>query len=177
MLRKPTRVGAEAFVRLLTEAQFDLHAFLSYLIGNTTDAYDVLQETNLILWRKAQEYDAQRPFLNWARTFAHFQALKFRKSRQRDRLIFDDDLLQQAVVLAEGETAHQRLLEHMEICFSRLTPGQREVMLAKYNRKESLAAIAQRMECSVAAVGMLLMRIRKRLAQCVREAVAREAAT
>lgn len=152
----------------------DLHAYLSYLIGNTADAYDVLQETNLLLWRKAADYDSCKPFLNWARTFAYFQALKFRKTRQRERLVFDDALLERVAARAEEETDHHRLLANLEICFSRLTPRQRDVMIAKYRRDESLAVIAQRMECSLATVGMLLMRIRKRLALCLRDAMARE---
>ncbi|MDD4101006.1 MAG: sigma-70 family RNA polymerase sigma factor [Kiritimatiellae bacterium] len=175
MLSRKQKIRVEVFVTRLTEAQFDLHSYITYLLGNITDAYDVLQETNLILWQKAKTYDAAKPFLAWARSIAYFQALKFRKSRSRERLVFDNDLLETVAARAEDETGHQHLLDKMELCFERLSPEQRAVMFAKYQEGDSLAVIAEKMGCSVASVGMLLMRIRRKLAKCIREAVAREA--
>lgn len=174
MFIRKKKARLDLFVVRLTEAQFELHAYLSYLVGNTVDAYDVLQETNLVLWRKAAAYDPLKPFLVWARTFAYYQALKFRKTRSRDRLVFDDDMLRFVAACAEEEAPHHGLMDKMERCFERLSEEQRAVMLAKYHERESLASMATRLGCSVAAVGMLLMRIRKALARCIEEASAHE---
>lgn len=171
MFVRKQKARVEVFVARLAEAQFALHAYLSYLVGNTHDAYDVLQETNLILWQKAGAYEADKPFLNWARTIAFYQALKFRKTQSRERLVFDDDVLRQVAAYAEcgEENEHHRLLDRMEECFGRLAPEQRAVMLAKYQEGATLAELGARLGCSSAAAGMLLMRIRKVLARCVRE--------
>lgn len=174
MAGKYSKREMDNFVRLLTEAQLDLHAYLAYLIGDTTDAYDVLQETNIALWRKAALYDPKQPFLVWARRFAHFQYLKFRKDRSRDALVFDNDLVERVAARAESESSHHRLLAIMERCLQKLNPGQRELMRAKYQEGESLASLAQRKQSTVSAIGMLLMRIRRILAECIREGMARE---
>lgn len=174
MFIRKKKARLDLFVARLTEAQFELHAYLSYLVGNTVDASDVLQEANLVLWRKAEEYDPDKPFLAWARTVAYYQALRFRKTRSRDRLVFDDDMLRFVAACAEEEPPHHRLMDKMERCFERLSDEQRVVMLAKYREGESLATLAGRLGCSVAAVGMLLMRIRKALARCIEEMPMRE---
>ena len=63
------------FVTQITKVQRQLHAFILSMVWNPAEAEDVLQETNLVLWEKAAEYDPSRPFLPWAMRFAQFQAM------------------------------------------------------------------------------------------------------
>ena len=49
-------VSAEFAVQM-TKCQRKLHAFIVSLVWNPADADDVLQETNLVLWQKAAEFD------------------------------------------------------------------------------------------------------------------------
>jgi RNA polymerase sigma-70 factor (ECF subfamily) len=51
----------EQFVRLLTTHQSRLAGFIFALMASGDGAQDVLQETNLVLWRKAGEFDASNP--------------------------------------------------------------------------------------------------------------------
>ncbi len=81
------------FLSLLMENQRGMYALICSLLGGSEHANDVLQETNVVLWEKAGEYDAARPFRPWAFRFAHNQVLAFRKKMQRDRLVFDDQML------------------------------------------------------------------------------------
>src|SRR5687767_1685246 len=80
-------------VRHVTSCQSALYAYGCALLGTSTGAADVLQETNVVLWEKAGEYDHDRPFLPWAYRVAHFQVLAYRKRLSRDKLVFDDELL------------------------------------------------------------------------------------
>ena len=66
-------------MQLLTGTQSRLYAYICSLIGGAAGARDVLQETNLVLWDKAQEYDPARPFLPWAYRIAYLQVLAYRK--------------------------------------------------------------------------------------------------
>ena len=65
----------ENFVRLLIEAQGSLYAFILTLLANADTAKDVLQETNLVLWRKNEEFEAGTHFFAWARRIAEFQVM------------------------------------------------------------------------------------------------------
>src|SRR5438105_2080291 len=67
------------FVQRLTAAQSHLYAFICSLLGSTREAPDVLQETNVLLWQRAADYDADREFLPWAYALARYQVMTHRK--------------------------------------------------------------------------------------------------
>ncbi len=158
----------QAFVEELTKAQFDLLAYISMIVGNKADARDVLQETNRMLWAKADDYDLARPFLPWARAFAHYESLRFRKTRQRDRLVFTDEIFE---TLSENYLAAQqpvdRRLDWLDECVDKLTDAQKAFIRAKYFERLSVVQITERFGVSSASAVSLLYRIRLILARCV----------
>ncbi|MDD4623347.1 MAG: sigma-70 family RNA polymerase sigma factor [Kiritimatiellae bacterium] len=164
---------AESFVVLLTGAQCDLQTYIAYLVGNPDDAQDILQDTNLVLWREASRYDAKRPFLAWAKTVAYYQVLTFFKKRSRDRLVFDQDMV---LLLAEADSGHhtgmQERLLLLDACFKKLTQMQRAVMKWRYYRDWPVRRIAKKFECSEASISMLLTRTRRALAECIERSLA-----
>src|SRR5687767_1427938 len=110
-----------AFVGHLTGCQSSLYVFISALLGGAEGAADVLQETNIVLWNKAGEFDPSRPFLPWAYKFARFQVMAWRKKQSRSRLVLDDDLI--ARVAEEFETKDggaDRQLDALEKCLNNL---------------------------------------------------------
>ena len=56
----------ERFVNHLTSAQAVLYAYITSLLGDRESAKDVLQETNLVLWRKSAEFDEHKSFAAWS---------------------------------------------------------------------------------------------------------------
>jgi len=82
------------FVQLLTSHQSRLYAYVLSLLGDRTQADDVLQETNSVLWRKANEFELGTNFGAWMLKVAYFQVMAHRRRLTRDRLVFDDDFLQ-----------------------------------------------------------------------------------
>jgi len=87
--------ASEQFVRLLTIHQNGLFAYLVAFLGDLHEASDVLQETNLVLWRKAGEFVEDTDFTAWSRKIAYFQVPAYVRDRKRDRHLFDGDLLAQ----------------------------------------------------------------------------------
>ena len=81
------------FVQRLMASQSAMYAFIVSLLGGANDADDVLQETNMKLCRRSAQYDREQPFLRWAYAFARFEVMAYRKSKQRSRLVLDDDLV------------------------------------------------------------------------------------
>ena len=72
----------------IAAAQRPLCAYIRALVGGREDVDDILQEVNLVLWRKANEYDGRGQFLTWACKVAYMQVLATMKQRRRDRHIY-----------------------------------------------------------------------------------------
>ena len=47
----------EQFIREFTQAQRPLYLFILPMTGNPADADEVLQETNLVVWAKWQQFE------------------------------------------------------------------------------------------------------------------------
>ncbi len=66
---------SEPFVRLMTEHQGRLFAYVYSLLGNPDAANDVLQEVNVVLWRDSKEFRPGTNFKAWSFRIAHFQVM------------------------------------------------------------------------------------------------------
>src|SRR5437016_359735 len=133
MNKSPVRGPSPEFLLLLTSHQSTLYATITALLGGVEGAHDVLQETNVVLLEKAAEYDASRPFVPWALTFARFQVLAWRKRQSRDRLVLNDELF--AVLadrLAVESASPSRRLDAIESCLNKLEPDSRRLVDARY---------------------------------------------
>lgn len=166
------------FVKQITRVQRQLHAFILSMVWNPAEADDVLQETNLVLWEKAAEFDAARPFLPWAMRFAQWQAMSWlkRQQRQHQRIVFDDGL---AKLLADEAAAEERVFEARQhalaSCLQRLPPEQRELIARRYEPDASVQALAEAVGISPKAVSDKLRRIRHALLECIQRTLATEA--
>ena len=158
------------FVAQITRSQRQLHSFILSVVWNPAEADDVLQETNLVLWEKAAEFDAVRPFLPWAVRFAQFQALAWlkRHRRQHQRLVFDDDL---ARLLADEAAREEAVFEErrqaLAACLQRLPAEQRDLIARRYEPEGSVGALAAAGGTTPKAVSDRLRRIRHTLLQCI----------
>lgn len=171
-VEKELQTDEVPFHQLLTGAQSSLYAFICSLMGGAAHSRDILQETNLLLWEKAEQYDRSRDFLPWAFQFAHLQVLAFRKRQHRDRLLFDDSLL---ATLADefGENVKHvdARLEALDTCVGKLPDAQRDLIRRYYERGNTVEAISKSLGKSANAVAAQLYRIRKTLGGCVQRAM------
>ncbi len=157
------------FVRILTGAQMNLFTFICMLMGNREKARDVLQDTNLMLIKHADEYDPERAFLPWAKAFAYNQVRAYLKRTSRSRLVFDTELVNTIAeeTITKPDEDAERMLELLESCMERLRPDQKELIQARYFRKESAESLAKRWERSVVSVRVQTHRIRVLLRGCI----------
>jgi RNA polymerase sigma-70 factor (ECF subfamily) len=160
----------ESFVQHLTGCQTRLYAYILMLLPNHDDAADVLQETNLVLWRKADEFTEGTEFGAWACRIAHFQVLAWFRDAKRDRLVFDPELLglmaSQACTLSAEMDDRRRVLR---MCMTRLTEREREMLGRRYDLGRSVKEIATELGQSPGAVATSLYRIRNELLLCVQD--------
>jgi RNA polymerase sigma-70 factor (ECF subfamily) len=156
------------FLQLITEFQGRLFGFVLAMLGDVDQANEVLQETNLVLWRKSDDFKIGSDFKAWSFRVAHFQVMAFRQRHYRDRLIFDDDLIEQiARDASKQDEMYQQRVDRLENCVAKLSERKREVLCRFYENDESLEAIAETLKRTANAVGQMLFRIRKSLIACV----------
>jgi len=158
----------KAFVYQLTDCQNCLFGYLVTLLGSVHDAHDVLQETNLVLWRKMDAFTPGSDFDAWARKCAYFQALAFLRDRKRDRHLFDDDLLAQFAGEAT-DAVHEtsdRILS-LRDCLMRLPDRHRQLISLRYGQNKSVRELAEVTGKKESATKMMLMRIRQMLHSCI----------
>ena len=170
-----SRDRSTRFVELLTAHQRKLYAYIATMLSGDPVAADVLQETNLDLWARIDDYDFQRPFLPWAFGFARTKVLAHRRSHCRSRLVFGDaafELIHERCVTYAAQ-ADDRLAA-LRKCLQRLQPHQEELIRERYFAKTPVKLMAARMSDTVQNISSRLHRIRKQLAKCVTATLAAE---
>ncbi|NLE39380.1 MAG: sigma-70 family RNA polymerase sigma factor [Pirellulaceae bacterium] len=163
----------EPFVRALLASQGNIHAYATSLVGDLCLADEILQETNVVLCREADQYPTIADFTAWACRIAYFQVLKYRKQRQRDRHCFNDELLdlvaEEAVSQAKAFGVRRQALNE---CLGRLSDLQRSLVMQRYAANGSVQSIAREYGRTPGAISQSLYRIRAALLRCVRSRIA-----
>ena len=160
---------SDNFVVELTAAQDRLYAFLLKRTANHDQAREILQETNLVLCKKAGEFQEGTNFIAWAFRVAHFQIMAYRKRMSREKLVFDDDLLAEVEAVdnaARDEVREDRLLA-LRSCIGKLAKGHQQLLERRYFHSEAVQDIAAEIDKSVNAVSKILHRTRHSLLKCV----------
>ncbi|MCB1089352.1 MAG: sigma-70 family RNA polymerase sigma factor [Verrucomicrobiae bacterium] len=168
-------VSAE-FISHLTSSQRQLYAFILSLVRHTADADDVLQETNLVMWRKWADFTPGTNFDAWSFSIARFQVMAHRKRQQRSRLHFDDELVD--LLASEAATAYETpdpRRRALSDCLRKLGSEQRRLIARRYEPGGSVIDMATEQGRSPKAVSEALRRIRKTLMTCIETTLAREA--
>jgi RNA polymerase sigma-70 factor (ECF subfamily) len=158
----------EVFVQQLAECQGRMFGYIYSMLGEHSRAMDVVQETNLALWRKKDEFREGAPFMPWALAIARFQVLAHVRDQGRDKCLLDSEL-----VAALSEEIEQQVdqLESMRIalrqCMSDLPREKIEMIKSRYYRSMTIAEIASAMGRQADAVKVALLRLRRALADCM----------
>ena len=155
------------FSQLLTQSQRRLYAFILTLIPNRAEAEDILQETNLVLCRKAGEYDPDKHFLAWAFKIARYQTLAHFKARSRSPLVFQEDLMEKLSEDAESMEGFGSLQRALAQCMEKLTKRNRELIRIRYEKGLSLEEAAKELGKPKGTVSMALYRLRTALWRCI----------
>lgn len=112
----------QEFVSELTASQGRVRAFIVTLMPGSPDVADVVQETNLRLWKSQARYRPGSNFLAWAFTVARLEVLHHRTRAKRKGLIqISDDLLDMLAEKLPDTGDHDAYLDALEGCKSKLT--------------------------------------------------------
>ncbi|QDU76801.1 RNA polymerase sigma factor [Bremerella volcania] len=161
---------SEKFVTLVTQRQRLLYGYIFSLVLNSDDAQEVLQETNLTLWRKRSEIPHVSHFSAWACRIAYYEVLAYRKRASRDRLIvsFDDELLGNLAVDARNQSQLDFRTNELRKCLERLPKASLDLLRKRYESSQSIEQLSKENGRSAASISQALYRIRRGLLACIK---------
>ena len=167
-----SREPAELISGLLMKHFDVLLRYVISLVGNETDARDIVQETSIALVRKAASYDESRPFVPWACRFAYLETLKFREKSGRNPMLLDDDVLEilaneQAEELAEADPQGEAL----DVCLAKLPAIDRRLLILRYRDEVPAEEMCSELGMSRRSIFRSLKEAREKLQVCIRREV------
>jgi RNA polymerase sigma-70 factor (ECF subfamily) len=163
----PSCETSESFIRLMAAEQLRLHHYIAMLVGDPHVAEDVLQETNVVLWRKAAEFRQESNFSAWARKIAYWQVRAYLRDRGRERMVFSEEVMEQIADLDYEELVDSDSLDALRQCLREVTSLNRKLLERKYSDNWPISAIASEVNKTEEAVRAALMRIRRSLRRCI----------
>lgn len=157
------------FVSLLIKHQDQLRAFVCHLVPSRDAREDVLQEVNMLLWEKRDEFEPGTNFRAWSYAFARYVAMRLRSKIIRDgRIAFGHELIE---TLADEFEEEDPLLADglpaLRNCLGRLAEDDRALLMKRYGKHGALERFARESGKTGAAVRGLLFRLRVALRRCV----------
>lgn len=154
---------------LITRNQAALTGFLCSLLGNRTAGDEVLQETNLVLWQKREDFEVGTNFKAWAFKIARFQSLAFlKREKRRMEFTFDEEVLEKLSVEAESTfIVNDDREQALDTCLDKLPDEDRELIRDHYYSGQPMTDHAEQVGRSVGALRQVLYRIRNTLRLCI----------
>lgn len=157
----------ETFVRLFVAHEARLRGFVRTLLSDWSAVDEVMQETSLVAWRKFAQFDVDTNFMAWAAAIARFESLKHLRKQSRERLVFNDDILDLLAeeTLEEVDTlAHHRLA--LGKCLEKLDSRQKELLQLAYEPGVKFHEVAAMAGKSAQAFYKTIQRLRASLLTC-----------
>ena len=167
---------SDEFILELTQCQQRLYGYIFRRMANRDRAMEVLQQTNLVLCRKADDFEPGTNFNAWSATVAHYQILSYRKTQARDRLVFTDEVF--AVVDERDNECEIRegVLTHLRHCLEAMSSDNQVFIKLRYEDGLSMKQIAAEVGKTVGAIRVKLHRLRRSLRDCVQKRLQEEQA-
>ncbi len=156
-------------IRLISSHQPALLAYILILHPNHNDAQDILQETNVVLWQKMDDFQPGSNFKAWSFRVAYLQTLAFFGRKKRGNMLgLSPELLatianQTTPMMDDFEERHRALRK----CLDKLPEDDRMILLSHYQSDKPLAELSEQVGRSVGALKQVLSRIRRALRRCV----------
>jgi RNA polymerase sigma-70 factor (ECF subfamily) len=169
--RRPSAAQIGEFERLFAACEAKLQAFVFMILPHWSDAEDVVQRTRIVLWQKFGQFQPGTNFQAWALQVARLEVSNFRRVQRRDRLCFDDSLVDSLAEVRSSlsdELDRQRTI--LDECMRKLRASDRQIIRLCYGPKATTAKdAAERLHRPVNTLYKALQRIRRTLVQCVQK--------
>ncbi|MCU0749044.1 MAG: sigma-70 family RNA polymerase sigma factor [Akkermansiaceae bacterium] len=156
-------------MRLLTSHQGMLYAFILSIHPNRVAAQDILQETNMVIWKKRALFEPGTNFKAWSFRFAHFQTLAhLKRVKNREWMVFSEKLMESMSEEAcEALDDFDQRSGALKNCLAKLSPTDQDLIRSHYQSGLPLAELGGRLGRTRAAIKQALLRVRRNLRTCI----------
>lgn len=165
-----------AFDQLVIRHKAQIYRIARHYIGNSSDAFDIVQDTFVAAWLAVRSYDAARDFGAWLRTialnkcrdFARRQTVRRKVTRLFGLLSIRETSEPSADVAAEKAESETARLQALDRAIAQLPAAQKEVLVLTAFAGLSQQEAAVQLETSVKSVEMKVRRAKQRLEELLR---------
>lgn len=163
------------FIALFTKSQRRVYLYILSMVPHPLDAEEILQNTNLVIWKKSQQFEVGTNFFAWACQIAHYEILKYRKKRSRDKHQFSDEFVSQvAEAVKENQDIFELRRNALTFCLGKLRTKDRELIQRRYQGSNQGKELADEMGRPANSVYQSLGRVRRTLFECINRYIAAE---
>jgi RNA polymerase sigma-70 factor (ECF subfamily) len=165
MVRQPR---VDEFIELYTAFESRLRGYVLSLVPRWSDAEEISQKCNLILWKKFDQFEPGTSFYAWACQIARLEVKDFRKRTARERVIFSDEFVDSVADRAlEIQDEFPERAKALQKCVEQLPQNQRELLRLRYDEQRSVVSVAKVVNKPIEGVYKALSRIRRALHVCI----------
>lgn len=165
----------DPFVKLLTENEPKVYAYILSLVPCWSDADEILQETHVRLWQQFHQFQPGTDFAAWAITIAHYQVLTYRKRHGREKMLCSQEFIEAVSSEVKRTQREQDRREgHLQECLERLNASGRALVDLCYRRGMAICDAARQLGRSTEATYKSLSRLRQLLRRCIEDKLASE---
>ncbi|GAA4446690.1 sigma-70 family RNA polymerase sigma factor [Novipirellula rosea] len=131
---------------------------------------DVLQEAGVTMWEKIGQLESADGFLPWARVIVRLKCHSAINAARRRRLVLSEEAVKLLAVEIDtvDRERYETNLNALQGCLQKLSPQQRDLVLAPYRDGIEVQDIATSVGKSANALYKQLGRLREKLSECVK---------
>ncbi|QEG02632.1 RNA polymerase sigma factor CnrH [Stieleria maiorica] len=157
------------FMQLFVQHEPVLRVVARSMLTDWMAVDDVLQEAGVTMWEKIDQLENVDGFLPWARVIVRLKCHSAINSARRRRLVLSEEAIKLLAVEIDSidRERYETNLTALQGCLQKLSPQQRELVLAAYRDGVEVQDIAARIGKSANALYKQLGRLRGKLSDCV----------
>lgn len=151
----------QAFTMLVDRHLKKLHSFVQRMLGNSTDAEDIVQETFIRVWQKASQWQSKAKVSTWLHNIAHNLCIDFFRRIKPTVNIEEVELIdpQQPT----NSKQQQDVALQVQLALQQLPESQRSAIILCHYQDMSNREAANILKISVSALESLMARGRRKL--------------
>lgn len=158
-------------VAKIAASQAELSGYVQSLMPGDPSAADVVQRTNIVVWKKRSGFLAGTNFRAWMFAIARLEVRSHHKDCKRKSWLVIDDELTQRISETMADAAEAQPIDELRIalesCLKKLKPDERELIDHRYYSDIPLREYALNQGRSLGAIKVTLFRIRTTLKRCI----------
>ena len=168
----------QKFMGLLTDHQEIIRSYIIAQLPGCSEVRDILQDVNIVLWEKMNDFEIGTNFGAWSCTVAYYKILDYRKKQKRNGfLVFGEQLAN--TLKSESEPRDPSNFEEkrnaLNHCLKKLSVKERELLQARYKSPTGeMDRVSEETGRSRASLRVTLCRLRTGLKDCISKRLSME---